>query len=257
MARKKTLDENACKFSLDISGSNKSFLDSLTENYGLKHGPMINHIIKTIFTMPSRMINAIDNACLAEYHIILSELEQAEYNSLHRLKLETELNSFNEFLKLIHNGIFSAKEKVINEPGMQCIELADGHAILPEEWIIVNHEMAKNCKEVAILECRNAQKYNIPIFVYFTNIKYAKDYDENMCEDFYSRCQMLWPNFAEIRELSDRNELKRDPDYPGNYLNVEAYLNAPTIGLFNLYEESEYPGEQPYGAKIVRKTKSK
>lgn len=71
MARRKIIDSDSCKFSLDVSGDNKKTLDNLTANYMLKYGPMINKIIGTFCRMPDSIKKVIAKACLTEYKNLL------------------------------------------------------------------------------------------------------------------------------------------------------------------------------------------
>lgn len=251
MPRKKIIDAKSCKFSLDVSGENKEILDELTTNYMLKYGPMINKIISTFCRLPKSVKKVIEKSCLTEYERLCKEIKLTE-ESFHRLPLEQERDTYLEILKLINGGIY----EVIDEKEtsvMTKIKLVDGYLIIPDDWIVVNPEAAKNCRYATVLECRNSVKYGVPHFIYFSNLKYPRDYTKQMETDFFSLCQKAWPKFAEIKELSDTNKLIPYPENNGQYLNLEAHLAAPTIGLFHIEEQGERSyGEPPYGAMIVR-----
>jgi hypothetical protein len=136
---------------------------------------------------------------------------------------------------------------------MKKIKLADGYLIIPSDWIVVNPEQAENCRYAAVIECRNSEKYGVPHFIYFNNYQYGNQYTDSMEEHFYSLCRKAWSRFTEIEELNMKNKLVPDPENKGQYLNAEAHLAAPIIGLFSIEEQGENPvNDPPYGAMIVR-----
>lgn len=252
MARRKIIDSKSCKFSLDVSGDNKEVLDELTTNYMLKYGPMINKIIGTFCRMPKGIRKVIEKTCLSEYNRLTEELAHIE-EEFHRKPLEQERESYLEILRLINGGIYEIADETEEETSMKKIKLADGYLIIPADWIVVNPEQAENCRYAAVLECRNSTKYGVPHFIYFNNYQYGNQFTDTMEENFYSLCRKAWPKFAEIEELSNKNQLVPDPENKGQYLNAEAHLAAPIIGLFSIEEQGDrISGEPPYGAMIVR-----
>lgn len=253
MARKRILDAGSCKFTLNVMGDNKEVLDKLTENYMLKYGPMINKIISTFCRMPKNVRTVIENACLAEYERLTTEIEYTEENSYHREPLEKERDFYMEILKLIHGGDYQFAKETGRPSRMIKIKLLDGYLLMPSDWIVVNPESAEKCRYAVVLECRNHIKYEVPHFVFFTNHKNASEYTDYMEKEFFSLCRKVWPRFSEIQELSKRNKLVPDPDNKGQYINIKEHLAAPIIGLFHIEEQGERTwGEPPYGAMIIR-----
>lgn len=252
MARRKIIDSDSCKFSLNVSGDNKKTLDDLTSNCMMKYGPMINRIIGAFCRMPNSIKKVIENACLTEYKKLTAELEKTP-DGFHRQPLEQERDSYLEILKLINNGIYVIPDEDHEDNDMKKVKLTDGYLIVPSDWIIVNPEKAENCRYAAVLECRNSAQYDIPHFIYLNNYKYGNQYTTDMEEHFFSLCRKIWPRFSEIEELDKKNQLVPDPDNKGRFLNSEAYLNAPIIGLFSISEQGDnISGTYPYGAMIVR-----
>lgn len=253
MARKKILDAKSCKFTLNVTGDNKEILDELTENYMLKYGPMINKIIGTFCRMPLKIRKVFEKVCLAECEKLTIEIGHTEENSYHREPLEKERDFYIEILKLMNGGNYQVTDEKEESSSLIKIKLSDGYLLIPSDWIVVNPESAETCRYAAVLECRNSLKYGVPHFVYFNNYKYACDYTEHMEEEFFSLCRKAWPRFSEIQELSEKNRLVPDPDNKGQYLNVDAHLAAPIIGVFHIEEQGDrIYGEPPYGAMIVR-----
>ena len=257
MPRKKIIDSKSCKFSVDVSGDNKEILDELTENYMFKYGPMINKIIGTFCRMPKSIKKVIEKACLAEYNRLGAELEDIT-EEFHRKPLEQERESYLEILKLINGGIYEIASEPEEEETMKTIKLTDGYLIIPKDWIVVNPEQAEDCRYAAVLECRNSAKYGVPHFIYLNNFRYGNEYTDMMEENFYELCRKAWPKFTEIEELNKKNQLVPDPEHKGQYLNAEAHLAAPIIGLFSIEEQGDNPfNDPPYGAMIVRTNATK
>lgn len=258
MPRKKIIDDsNSCKFSLNISGENKKTLDDLTANYMLKYGPMINRIIGTFCRMPKSIRKVIEKACLSEYKKISAELEKTP-DSFHRQSLEQERESYLQILKLINNGIYTIPNEDSKDNAMKKVKLEDGYLIIPTDWIVVNPEQAENCRYAAVLECRNYERYGVPHFIYLHNDRIRNEFTDSMEEEFCELCRKAWDKFPEIEELNKKNKLVPDPEHKDQYLNAEAYLSAPIIGIFNIEEQGENPfNDPPYGAKIVRTDETK
>ncbi|MCM1171703.1 MAG: hypothetical protein NC393_06195 [Clostridium sp.] len=253
MPRKRKKDYNSCKFTFDLAVENKQILDEITSNYNMKYGPMLNKILSTFCRMPSSIRKVIEKACVAEYKKLSNQIEQTE-DAFYKAPLKLDRDFYADILNLINKGRYEFLEGEITEKNaMVKVKLAEGYLIIPADWIIVNPESAESCRYAAVLECRNSAKYGIPHFIYFNNFKYANEYTDTMEKDFYTLCREKWPKFAKIEELSEENQLVADPNNKGEYLNVEAHLKAPIIGLFSIKEQDEnLYNEPPYGAMIVR-----
>ena len=252
MGRKRILDTNFCKFTLNVSGKNKEILDQLTENYSCKYGPLINKIIETFCCMPTGVKKAIEHACLEQYNKIATELDHTS-DEFHRKDLEKSLESSLDILRLINGGIYdiSVSQKEISNT--KKLKISDGYLIVPKDWIIINPEDAERHKYAAVLECRNSFTYGIPHFVYLTDYRSADQYTREFEKIFIEKCRQIWPKFKEIEEMNRKNQLVPDPEDPNQYLNMEAYLTSPIIGLFSIDEQGDsLTDEYPYGAMIVR-----
>ena len=73
---------------------------------------------------------------------------------------------------------------------------------------------------------------------------------------FRELCRINWDGFVKIEKLENKNKLVADPDNPTEYLNMNEYLAAPSMGFFKIEEQGERlrldGQEPPYGAMIVR-----
>lgn len=237
---KKNLD--SYKFSLDVSGSNKVLLDILAEELGMKYGPVVNMIISTFCDMPEDIKHEFMAFCKSkreELEIIYRVAGDCEKD-----KIKKERHYYLSIIKLINKGIIEniEPETIIKE--RKKVELKTGYVIIPDDWILLNPEDAKNCMEVDVVECRHSEEYGIPHFVYFTND--YKNEDETLIEEM---CVKAHPKFREIIDMQVKP--LRNSDGKGKILNAEEYMAAPTIGHFPLPEKGEN-SNPPFGAMIVR-----
>lgn len=251
MGRKKLLDSNAAKFSVNVYGDNKKILDALTQSYNSKYSTTINKIISTFCNPPKEIREEIEAVLLKARKKALYEYENTEDPNFLE-NLASQIEYCEDYLLLSHRGDYrfydDSPEKSMKE--LRKVELSNGYLQIPTDWIIVNPEEIGRRSYAAVLECRNHAKFEIPHFVYLTDFKYAREYTAAMEEEFYQLCTKKWPRFSEIIKQSEQAKLIEDPDHPGEYLNAEAYFAAPTIGIFAISDQTT--GNHPYSAMIVQ-----
>lgn len=245
MARKRILALSSYKFSMDLSGENKDAVDEATENFGMKYGPFINMLIQRFMRMPDRMKKAFIDFCISQCQEIDRQLEVA--GDFEKKNLEKEKEHYLEIARIINGGIDISYEA---DSDMKKIAMKDGYLIIPKEWIVLNEEDAMYCRYAGVVECRNSAKYGIPHFVFFTHAKYGRDYDTDLINEM---CCDAWPKFKDI--MAQQVEPIKDPEKPGEYLNVQEHLASPYIGHFSIDEADSGLRDiedMPYGAMIVR-----
>ena len=251
MGRKKILDSETAKFSVNVNGDNKRILDDLIQSYASKYSTMINKIIATYCNPPKEIQDDLEAIILKARKKALMEYRNTE-DPIFIDDLEQKIQYYEDYLLLSHHGDYrfydDAPQKPINE--IKKIELTDGYLQIPTDWIVVNPEEIGKKSYAAVLECRNHAKYGIPHFVLLNDFKTNMDYTDAMKEEFFKRCTEKWPKFPEIMQQSEQNQLIEDPRHPGEFLNVDAYFAAPIIGIFAISDQAF--GNHPYGAMIVR-----
>lgn len=246
MGRKKITDLPSHKFSVVLNGKNKEILDIETEAFDMKYSSFINCMIGTFGYMSEDVKNTLNSALIRmcdelNKQIIACEEGFEKQDALH--KKEECLN----ILKIINKG--KELDLDVLKPNMTRYVIKNGYAILPSNWIILNEEEAIHSTSVSVVECRNSSKYKIPHFAVFLQEKYKKDYYDEIC----NLCCQKWKDFDE-KVLKKQVDLIPDPERPGSFLNGEAHLQAPTIGIFTIKDsiEKESGQEFPYGAMVVR-----
>lgn len=230
-----------CKFTLNLTEDNKVSLDILAEELGMKYGPVVNMIISTFCDMPEDIKHEIIAFCKSkreELKVIYLVAGDCEKD-----KIKKERQHYLSIMKLMNKGMIeNIESKIIIKE--KKVELKTGYVIIPDDWILLNPEDAKNCMEVDVVECRHSEEYGIPHFVYFTND--YKNEDETVIEEL---CVKAYPKFREIMDMQVKP--LRNSDGKGKILNAEEYMASPTIGHFPLPEKSEN-SNPPFGAMIVR-----
>ncbi len=150
----------------------------------------------------------------------------------------------------------------MEERKMVQVKVKEGTLEIPEDFILLNPEVAEESVDVLVRECRNHEKYGIPHFIYFVKegqekwaVDTIKDIDRLCCEK--------WPDFQEV--VLDKQVIGTDVDKEtgeivyeetGDIV-TEEWKNAPNIGDFpvkryNSIEELENDWETPpYGVRII------
>ena len=132
------------------------------------------------------------------------------------------------------------------------IKLKDGYVKVPQYWIILGDpQKAMESRYAGVVEVKNGHRFDAPHFVFFSNIKYAEDYPDEMKNEILEQCVKEVPRFQEIIERCEY--LKK---YASNRQDDEGYMKGPEIGFFNIFEENDPSLREdyipPYACMIVR-----
>lgn len=127
------------------------------------------------------------------------------------------------------------------------IQMKDSRLYVPQNFIILNENVARSCRYALVVECRNSEKYHVPHFVYFLPVRYKYDKTEIL-----SLCSQKWIGFSVI--LQQQVTPIADPDQPGRYKNIDAVMASPEIGIFSIEatDDDLFSDDPPYGAMIIR-----
>lgn len=252
MPRKRIIDANAAKFSVVVDGKNKKILDKLVEKYDSKYSPIMNRIITTFCDMSPQLKSTIESAVMNERHRLMNQLEN-DHDPFYANAYKKDILNCEDILRMMNNGEYDVLEDSKEECSMKKIKLQNGYLIIPNDWIVVNPDDAKVSSYAYVMECRNHIKYGVPHFIYLSN---DSNYSSDMENHFRELCRINWDGFVKIEELENKNKLVADPDNPTEYLNMNEYLAAPSMGFFKIEEQGERlrldGQEPPYGAMIVR-----
>lgn len=131
---------------------------------------------------------------------------------------------------------------------MKTVSMKEGVAHIPDSWVVLNEDEAGQYKNACVIQCRNSKKYDVPTFVRFTDLG-VDDYNDDFNASTNSMIESKYPKWQDIL----RQQVK--PHYDSNFMptNIDAVLNAPTIGLFELYSEAEARNFGTYDFKTGEK----
>lgn len=144
----------------------------------------------------------------------------------------------------------ASNEKMEATPSMINVAIKDGVVHIPNNWIHLNPKAAINCKYAGIVSCRNAAKYGIPIFVFFSDYAKGADYPIAFQNYILQMCENAWKPFKS-KVLDKQVEPIKDALNPSICINEKEHLASPYIGIFSLPDEDE-DIEPAYGAYIAR-----
>ena len=244
---KKNITSN--KLSIDLQDESKTILEQLRVSTLKPFGQIINKLLCSVCNMPKSTREVIQTSLEQEYFRLDEELDGingAYFSDDYKFRQ----NHILELLQLINGGIYTLPSPPHK---MKEIMLADGRLVIPKDWVLTNEEQASHCHNAVVIECRGGSQYHVPHFIYFFDGKSANDLTEQQEKEFYEKCIEKFPDFKEILRLSDENKLISDPSNPARYLNADAYMNAPKVGIFYINDlGNTFSGNPPYGAVIIR-----
>ena len=240
------------KMSIDLSEENKIKLEKIKEETRRPYGNTINILIDTFCDLPEEISEDMINFCKAKVRMLLDQMDKSGEFEVE--VLSSKIQKYLDIMTFLNNGNEISIDQIKREPVMKTILIKNGTVICPRDWIVVNPEQADQCEYAGVVECRNAEWYGIPHFLFLTNTKYASDYSDQEIDHIDKLCAQESPLFA--RAVANQVSLIADPVRPGEYLNAKKHLTSPLVGHFHLYEHGDpcYPADYkpPYGAMIVR-----
>lgn len=240
------------KLSIDLPEENRRKLEQRKEKTRIPYGGTINALISTFCDLPDNIRSDLSDFYTAKLQTLCAHMDRA--GDFEREELKITIKRYMEMLSFINDGIPINLDAIKRKPKMTTISIKDGVVIYPEEWVVVNPDVAAQCRYAGVVECRVTDDVHIPHFLFFTNNKYAREYSKQEITQINRFCANESKQFAKV--LAMQVQLVPDPDHPGTYLNEKEFLDSPKIGYFHLYVQGDptCPSgyDPPYGAKIIR-----
>lgn len=227
------------KFTIDLTDKNRNLLEQIKTEQQLPYGTTINILISTFCNVPLSVKKEFLEFIKLKLKNLYQQMDAAgEFNFI---DISEQAQSYLDIAKFFNNGIRYSVSDIDAVSNMLKVPILNGTLICPDDVILINPEKASCSAYACIIECRNSNKYNIPHFVFFSNIQFVGDYDVTYEKIIYVECQKVYPRFGEI--LSKQVEPIYDPDNPGFLLNFKEWNQAPTICLYDIYVQ----GDPKYG----------
>lgn len=247
------------KLTIDLLGRNKEVLEKIKNERKVPYGNTINSLISTFCEIPEVVKKELLFFAETRIKELYKEMDAAG-ECLFK-ELDEQSQSYLKIATFLNDGKKISVEKLKEEPVLKKYPIKNGILICPNNWIIVNPEKADAMMYAGVVECRNAEKFGkenfgvkIPHFLFFSEKKYAREYDAYFLKYINEMCVRAWPNFQKV--IDSQIEAIDDPERPGYQINADEWMKAPIIGHFAVYEQgdkaygSNY--KPPFGARIVR-----
>lgn len=124
---------------------------------------------------------------------------------------------------------------------MKRVNLTNGIAIIPDEWIVLSSEKGSHA---LVVEVRNGQRFHCPHF-FIRSDKASAQLSDDEWDEIRTLCAEESPEFQEAMKhetvpITNVNDTKQ----------ISAWRAGTTFGIFDIptFEETSYP---PYGAYTI------
>lgn len=231
------------KKSIDFTSESIELMENMRkyEDYS-SYSDFVNTLILTFSCLPKEVKLSMSEMCYSEVKKInegLDKLSVFEWQKMNGI-LES-YNRIRVFLK--QDNLIEKKEN-----GLKIVDIKDGYAIFPSDWIIVNEELAKSSRYVGVVEIKNGAKYNMPHFVYFSEKPINRMSQEE--DDYIDKmCIRMYPDYAKV--LCQYVTPKYNDD--GEMINRDEVLAGPVTGHFEIPEyKIDENNNYPYDAMVVK-----
>lgn len=236
------------KVSIDFTEPEYALLASRAKIEAKSNSALVNDLISLFYRISPDVSKRIGNYCHEQY---IREKQQLE--TLSGFERDESAKRIGQFEKL--SAYFGYDTSAV-EPGMHITFLKEGYVIYPEDWIVLEDVFgpADTCMYAGVVESRNYEQYGIPHFIYFCNVKYGKDYSDDMRTRIYAACAKAFPDFKKYYNMQVLNPNMHD------LREIKKWDAAPYFGLFPLVEKGDpfywhaYNPDYkpPFGAMIIR-----
>ena len=251
------------KLTIDLTEHNKRILEKIKTERNLPYGNTINTLIDTFGEMPEKVKKDLLSLIKIRIKSLIKEMNEAEVFRTEDLVEQTQ--TYIDIATFFNDGKQISIQSIKEEPTLKKYQIKDGFLICPDDWIVLNLEKAGTMMYAGVVECCNSENFGIkyfgeriPHFVFFTDIKYRAEYNNYYSDYIKMLCVQKWPNFQKV--IESQVEPIFDPERLGYLINDDEWTEAPSIGIFSIYEQDDptyVPGyEPPMGARIIR-TKTK
>lgn len=238
------------KLSIDLTDNNFQILQKLKRNSKIPYGQAINDLITTFADTPEKVRKEILQVIIQRLRLIRQQIDTTGRYEAESLAMEYA--AYMDVARIFNEWKYLDESVLDPKPTMKKIKLKDGYLICPENWILLNQDDCNSCSYAAAVEIHNA---TLPYFIWINNYEKADEYTEQDCSTVQKLCEEAYPDFKKM--VSDKMiDPIPDPDHPGNYLNLNEWLAAPSIGIYSIYVDgdeaygSDY--DPPFGTKIIR-----
>lgn len=242
------------KVSIDFTEPAYALLVSRAKSEGKSNSSLVNCLISLFFRLSPDVAKKIGAFCYSQYIQEKDLLENLA--GFERDEAQKKASQFEKLATFFGYDTSSSEA----DTSMRITFLKDGYVTYPKDWILLGDIFgpADTCMYAGVVESRNAEKLGIPHFIFFCDVKYARDYTDDMETCIYDACAKAYPDFKKFYNSQVTAPDLNDPK------SIDEWKAAPYFSLFHLVEKGDplYWHEAgpdyspPYGAMIIRDDKS-
>lgn len=235
------------KISIDLEFENEKYLNFLKQKKGIQTGKCINELLS--FFANKEEVSSLQSAkddlllyCKFKLKKLYSKLDNCE--PCEERDIHNNIMAYSTIAKYLNDGSDLTQHDLLELQSMKKIELFDGYILVPNDFIFLNIDDAKNCRNAIIIECQNSKKYNIPVFMFFTNFSSIDELKKSDYQFIQEKCIKEYEGFSWI--LTNQITPVHDPDNPMFLLNQDEWSSAPNIGYFFVLANNDPLLKNPY-----------
>ena len=241
------------KVSIDFLESTYQRVVNNAKRAQVSNSKIINTLVDVFLDLPADIQQSISTYCQKCYNEDLSMADMLTgFLRQEKLISASRYRQISEFFGMDNSDLL---------PNMKKIYLKQGYVIFPSDWIILSDVCGKpeQCMYAGVVECRNAKKYRIPHFIFFSDYRNSADYPADFVDKVYAKCIVADPDIKQYYNMQQSLPDLSRSDEEGQEL-IRAWMDAPEFGIFSLAEKGIPPYWNvsdpnyipPYGAMIVR-----
>lgn len=236
------------KASIDFDLWQYELLRECVKKNNSTNSKVISDLLKVHFGLNDTVKDSIVGLCIEKIESLSIEKEATV--GYERMVIELDIQQYSSILKVLKGD---SRFSDFAKGELKKIKLKEGYVKVSPYWIILDDfKKALDSKYVGVIEVKNGEKFDAPHFVFFSDVKYAEDYSDEMREEVLKQCVKKMPRFQEV--IDQQVELRYDDS--GRVINMEEHMSAPIIGFFSVLEKNDPLLEEnyipPFGCVIVR-----
>ena len=248
--------------SFDLSNENAEKLKEFSEAMGSNYSNVMNYLLRVVVGASPEIKRELAGFCNNKIKDISEKAEgMSAFEKQDALEIQRMYQELAYFFSVGLTALETRKES------MKKVYLKEGYLLIPNspDWIILdNISRPEDCMYAGVVETREpldgSKKYHAKHFVFFSNIKYGRDYTNDFKDKIYSACCDKDPSFKQILNNVVIPDYNGQKEVVSNMVNIDAYKAAPCPGLYHIVEYGDplywnklHPDyEPPYGCEIIR-----
>ncbi len=218
------------KISIDFQMPEYKLMIEYAQKNAQSNSKVVNDLVNIFIPLSTTMRKELSDFCGNKFLESLNQLQGKSDFEAQDINVEASQ------WKALAN-YFRVENYKLWKSSMRQIMLKEGYCIFPADWIVLGNIWGtpEECMYAGVVESRNFSVYGIPHFLFFSNKKYACEYDEEFKAKVYAECERVFPEFNKFfnMQIYLTKEEENDKD------KLAEWDKAPSFGLFHLVEKGD------------------